>query len=91
MPQPENGGRTMTSSSDAAIDAMIREFFKAWDRRDANHIVSCFTDDARVVVDPRMAPIVGKAAIREFLSQDPFPWPRIEIHHQLVSGEHGDE
>jgi limonene-1,2-epoxide hydrolase len=75
----------MTSSSDAAIDTMIRDFFKAWDRRDADHIVSCFTDDG-IYHNTGMAPIVGKAAIRQVLSQDPFPWPRIEIHHPVVNG-----
>jgi hypothetical protein len=58
MPQPENGGRTMSSSSDAAIDTMIREFFKAWDRRDADHILSCFTDDG-IYHNTGMAPLVG--------------------------------
>ena len=26
-------------------DVMIREFIAAWERRDAEHIVECFTDD----------------------------------------------
>ena len=80
----------MMSSSDAAVDTMIREFFKAWDRGDADHIVSCFTDDG-IYHNTGMDPLFGKAAIREFLSQDPFHWPRIEIHHQVVQWRHSDE
>ena len=74
----------MGTSADA-IDTMIREFFKAWERRDADYIASCFTDDA-VYQNVPTEPIVGKVAIREFLSgRADSPPPRIEIRHQVVS------
>jgi len=74
------------STSEAALDEMIREFFRAWERRDTDHIASCFTDDA-VYHNIPMEPIVGKTAIRQFLSQRANePPPHIEIHHQVVSG-----
>ena len=73
--------------SDADIDAMIREFFKAWERRDADHVASCFTEDG-IYHNIPMEPIVGKTAIREFLAQPAgMPPLRIEVHHQIVSGD----
>jgi limonene-1,2-epoxide hydrolase len=75
------------SASDAATDTMIREFFGAWERRDADHVASCFTEDG-IYHNIPMEPLVGKTAIREFLAQraDVAP-PLIEIHHQVVSGD----
>lgn len=71
---------------DDSIDAMIREFFRAWERSDTDFIVSCFTDDA-VYHNIPMEPIVGKAAIREFVVRHANRPPRrVRIHHQVVSG-----
>jgi limonene-1,2-epoxide hydrolase len=88
MPLSSHGGETiMPSASDADIDTMIREFFRAWERQDADHVASCFTEDA-VYHNIPMEPIVGKAAIREFLDQPAsMPPLRIEVHHQVVSGD----
>ena len=77
----------MTSASEAANDAMIREFLKAWERRDTDYIVSCFTDDA-VYHNVPLKPIVGKSAIREFVRQYEDVAPgHFEIHHQVGSGD----
>jgi limonene-1,2-epoxide hydrolase len=77
----------MTSTtSDAANDAMIREFIEAWERRDTDLIVSRFTDDA-VYHNISLEPLVGKAAIRDFVAgHEGVPPGRLEIRHQLVSG-----
>ncbi len=67
-------------------DRIIRDFADAWGRGDVDAIVDAFTDDATYHNIP-MAPLQGKAAIREFLvgflggSGITF-----EIHHQLVAG-----
>jgi limonene-1,2-epoxide hydrolase len=77
----------MSASSSDDIDGMIREFFKAWERQDADHVASCFTEDA-IFHNVGMAPIVGKTAIHEFLAQPAsMPPLRIEVHHQVVSGD----
>ena len=77
----------MTSTaSDAANDAMIREFFQAWERRDTDQIVASFTDDA-VYHNISLEPLVGKAAIREFVAgYAGVPSDRVDFRHQLVSG-----
>ena len=58
----------MPSASDADIDTMIRDFFRAWERQDADHVASCFTEDA-IYHNIPMEPLVGIVAIREFLDQ----------------------
>ena len=69
----------------AENDSMIREFIAAWERRDADHIVDCFTDDGMYHSVP-LTPIVGKAAIREFVEGfTDVPPGRLEIHHQVAS------
>jgi ketosteroid isomerase-like protein len=45
-------------------DALVRAFMQAWERRDAEFIIDCFTDDA-VYHSMPLKPIVGKAAITE--------------------------
>jgi limonene-1,2-epoxide hydrolase len=83
---PVSEPASTSSTFDDSIDAMIREFFKAWERRDVDHIVSCFTDNA-VYHNVPLEPIVGKVAIREFVSRHADRPPRhFEIHHQVVSG-----
>jgi limonene-1,2-epoxide hydrolase len=70
----------------AANDAMIREFIHAWERRDTDHIVASFTDDA-VYHNISLEPLVGKAAIRDFVARyEDVPPGRFEIRHQLASG-----
>jgi len=74
-----------TSTADAN-DAMIREFIAAWERRDTEHIVDAFTDDG-VYHSVPLTPIVGKAAIREFVSGFvDVPPGRLQIHHQVAVG-----
>ncbi|HEX3839725.1 MAG TPA: limonene-1,2-epoxide hydrolase family protein [Acidimicrobiales bacterium] len=69
-----------------ANDAMIREFLAAWERRDTEHIVDSFTD-AGVYHSIPLTPIVGKPAIRKFVSGfADVPPGRLEIHHQVASG-----
>ena len=73
------------TTSDAANDTMIREFLHAWERRDTDHIVASFTDDA-VYHNISLEPLVGKAAIRDFVAgREGVPPGRLEILHQLVS------
>ena len=75
------------STSDAANDTMIREFLAAWERRDTDHIVNAFTDDG-VYHSVPLTPIVGKAAIREFVAGfADVPPGRLEIHHQVAAGD----
>ena len=72
-------------TSAASNDAMIRDFLGAWERRDTEHIVDRFTDDGVYHSIP-LTPIVGKAAIREFVAGfTDVPPGRLEIHHQVAS------
>ena len=71
--------------SAAANDAMVREFLRAWEQRDTDHIVDCFTDDG-VYHSMPLPPIVGKAAIRDFVAGfEGRPPGRLEIRHQIAS------
>jgi limonene-1,2-epoxide hydrolase len=75
------------STSGTANDTMIREFLAAWERRDTEHIVNAFTDDG-VYHSVPLTPIVGKAAIREFVAGfTDVPPGRLEIHHQVAVGD----
>ena len=75
----------MTTDAAAANDAMIRAFIAAWERRDTDFIVDCFTDDGVYHSTP-LTPIVGKAAIREFVAGfAEVPPGRLEIRHQVAS------
>jgi limonene-1,2-epoxide hydrolase len=86
-PSSHEGETTMPSASDADIDTMILEFFRAWERQDADHVASCFTEDA-IYHNIPFDPIVSRGAIREFLDQPAVMPPiRIEVHHQVVSGD----
>jgi limonene-1,2-epoxide hydrolase len=67
-------------------DAMIRAFIGAWERRDADAIVEAFTDDG-VYHSVPLTPIVGQAAIREFVEGfADVPPGRLEIRHQVATG-----
>jgi limonene-1,2-epoxide hydrolase len=68
-----------------ANDALVREFMQAWEHRDAEFIIGCFTDDA-VYHSMPLTPIVGKAAITEWVRGFAgVPPGRLEIHHQVAS------
>ena len=71
----------------ARNDKLIREFIAAWERRDTDHIVDAFADDS-VYHSVPLTPIVGKAAIRDFVASfEGKPPGRLEIRHQ-VAGDH---
>jgi limonene-1,2-epoxide hydrolase len=78
----------MTEGTSAASnDAMIRAFLAGWERRDTSFILDCFTDDAVYHSIP-LTPIVGKTAIREFVTKfADVPPGRLEIRHQVASGD----
>ena len=68
-------------------DALVRRFLAAWEQRDTDFIVSCFTADA-VYHSVPLTPIVGRPAIAEFVAGfEGVPPGRLEIHHQ-VAGAH---
>jgi limonene-1,2-epoxide hydrolase len=69
----------------ASNDALVREFLRAWERRDADHIVDCFTDDG-VYHSVPLTPIVGKQAIREFVAGFvDVPPGQLVVRHQVAS------
>ena len=68
-----------------ANDDLVRRFIGAWERRDTDFIVDCFTDDGVYHATP-LDPIVGKAAIREFVASfEGKPAGRLEIRNQVAS------
>jgi limonene-1,2-epoxide hydrolase len=82
-------GRYLRDMSDEALaaanDAMIREFLTAWERRDTEHIVDCFTDDGIYHSIP-LTPIAGRAAIREFVSKFvDVPPGRLVVRNQIAT------
>jgi len=76
----------MTDTTTAASnDRMVRDFLAAWERRDTDAIVDAFTDDGVYHSTP-LTPIVGKAAIRDFVAGFAGKPPgRLVIHHQIAS------
>jgi limonene-1,2-epoxide hydrolase len=69
----------------AANDALVTEFLAAWERRDTEHIVACFADDG-VYHSMPLTPIVGKAAIREWVAGfQGKPPGRLEVRHQVAT------
>ncbi len=75
------------TETEAANDALVREFIAAWERRDTAFIVDSFSEDATYHSMP-LTPIVGKAAIAEWVSGFAgVPPGRLEVHHQVASGD----
>ena len=73
-------------SDDPNNDRIIRDFLRAWERRDTEYIVEQFTDDGVYHAVP-LTPIVGKSAIREFVKGfADVPPGRLDIRHQVASG-----
>lgn len=69
----------------AANDAMVRTFISAWERRDTDFIVDCFADDGIYHATP-LEPILGTAAIREFVASfEGKPPGRLQIRNQVAS------
>jgi limonene-1,2-epoxide hydrolase len=71
----------------AANDDLVRRFIGAWERRDTDFIVDCFTDDGVYHATP-LDPVVGKAAIRDFVASfEGKPPGRLEIRHQVATSD----
>lgn len=70
-----------------ANDQLVREFIAAWEQRDSDFIIGCFTEDA-VYHSMPLTPIVGKEAIAEWVRgfEDVQPGS-LEVHHQAASGD----
>jgi limonene-1,2-epoxide hydrolase len=67
-------------------DALVRRFLAAWERRDTEHIMSCWADDGVYHAVPALEPIVGRAAFRQFVTRfEHVPGGRLEIRHQVAS------
>jgi limonene-1,2-epoxide hydrolase len=66
-------------------DGLVRGFLAAWERRDTEHIMSCWADGG--VYHPiTLPPIVGRGAFREFVTRfEGVPGGRLEIRHQVAS------
>lgn len=72
-------------TSDREDDAMVREFLAAWERRDTDHIVGAFADDA-VYHSVPLTPIVGKDAIRAWMAGFEGVAPgRLEVRNQVAA------
>jgi limonene-1,2-epoxide hydrolase len=75
----------VTATGAAFNDEFVRAFLRAWEQRDTERIMASFADDAVYHAMP-LAPIVGKDALREFVTSfETVPGGRLEVHHQLAS------
>ena len=76
---------TTPEATGPANDAMVRDFLAAWERRDTAFILECFADDAIYHSIP-LSPIVGKAAIHDFVkSFEGVPPGQLQIHYQIAT------
>lgn len=68
-------------------DAVVTEFCARWADADADTLTAYFTEDA-VYHNIPMAPVVGKAAIRDFLGGfiGQFGGIDFRVHHQTSNG-----
>jgi limonene-1,2-epoxide hydrolase len=74
-------------ADEAANDQLVREFVAAWEQRDSDFIIGCFTEDA-VYHSMPLTPIVGKEAIADWVRGfEDVPPGRLEVHHQVASGD----
>ncbi len=72
--------------SEVDNDELIRAVLAAWERRDTTFIVDHFSEDAVYHAIP-LLPIVGRAALEEWVRGfEEVPPGRLEIHHQVASG-----
>jgi limonene-1,2-epoxide hydrolase len=71
----------------AANNQLVREFIAAWEQRDSDFIIGCFTEDA-VYHSMPLSPIVGKEAIAAWVRgfEDVQPG-RLEVHHQIATAD----
>jgi limonene-1,2-epoxide hydrolase len=71
----------------AANNQLVREFIAAWEQRDSDFIIACFTDDA-VYHSMPLSPIVGKEAIAAWVRGFENVQPgRLDVHHQIASAD----
>jgi limonene-1,2-epoxide hydrolase len=78
----------MACSDTAAVnDQLVREFIAAWEQRDSDFIIGCFTEDA-VYHSMPLSPIVGKEAIAAWVRgfEDIQPGS-LEVHHQIATDD----
>jgi limonene-1,2-epoxide hydrolase len=74
-------------STAEANDAMVRAFLAAWEQRDTERILECFTEDA-VYHSVPLSPIVGKEAIGAFVRRfEGVPPGRLVVHHQVATDQ----
>lgn len=68
-------------------DDVVRALCRSWSTPDPDEIAAYFSDDA-VYHNIPMEPVVGRAAIREFVAGflTTFEAIDFEIHHQVVAG-----
>ncbi len=68
-------------------DELVREFIAAWERRDSDFIIGCFTEDA-VYHSMPLSPIEGKAAIADWVRSFEGKKPgRLEVLHQIATAD----
>jgi limonene-1,2-epoxide hydrolase len=69
-------------------EALVREFCEAWSRRDAEELTAYFADDG-VYHNMAMDPLVGKDAIRGFLTGflSGVTSAEFRIHHLVADGD----
>lgn len=69
----------------AANDRLVRDFIAAWERRDSDFIIGCFTDDAVYHAMP-LTPIVGKDALTAWVQGFEATKPgRLEVRYQVAT------
>ena len=70
-----------------ASDALVRAFLAAWERRDSEFILSCFSDDAVYHAVP-LRPLAGKDTLTSWVEGfSEVPPGRLEVHHQVAAGD----
>ena len=76
-----------TTGMAAANDRLVRDFIAAWEQRDSDFIIGCFTDDA-VYHSMPLSPIEGKHAIADWVRAFENTKPgRLEVHHQIAAAD----
>jgi limonene-1,2-epoxide hydrolase len=75
------------SETAAANDQLVREFIAAWEQRDSDFIIGCFTEDA-VYHSMPLSPIVGKEAIAAWVRRFEDVQPgSLEVHNQIATDD----
>jgi limonene-1,2-epoxide hydrolase len=87
MPFPDVGSVCTLTGNESANDDLVRQFVAAWERRDTEFVLACFTDDVVYHAIP-LTPIVGKAAVEEWVRGfSNVPPGCLHVHHQVASGD----